>query len=280
MTLARNAAVLAGGKDPEWIGTMESDAKALLAEARQKAWTSPQIANEILRRVRNATGSPDPYREFKRREMASAKAIFTRIRTQLPRDLQGRIRMAVAGNSFDFFKDPETLQNEIVVSLEKPMPFAYDHMDRLEAFLKSGRQRILYLTDNAGEIYFDIPLYAHLKDTAGPPILMVKGGPALNDLTRTDLKEAGLEAYFHRIEDTGTDGAGIDWERVSDRFREHVMGADLILSKGMANFETVYPKGLPCPAFFLFRIKCEPIGRYITAPVGSSIALWKDPIAI
>ena len=103
-----------------------------------------------------------------------------------------------------------------------------------------------------------------------------KGGPALNDLTRVELQSAKLEDRFDIVTDTGTDGAGIDWENVSREFIELFISADLIISKGMANFETLYSKSISAPSFYLFKVKCEPIQNYIQVPEGSFLALWKE----
>jgi hypothetical protein len=137
---------------------------------------------------------------------------------------------------------------------------------------------VLYLTDNAGEIYFDWPLYEYIRDRSRKTILVVKGGPSLNDLTRTELKSAGLEKMFDTVMDTGTDGAGIDWENVSRDFLDLIASADLVISKGMANFETLYPRAMVSPTFFLFKVKCEPIQNYVQAPPNSFMALWKKEI--
>jgi hypothetical protein len=76
--------------------------------------------------------------------------------------------------------------------------------------------------------------------------------------------------------DTGTDGVGIELDRVSDKFRQALGEAELVLSKGMANFETLYPRPLPCPVFFLLRVKCRPMRDYLQAPPESFWALWKE----
>jgi uncharacterized protein with ATP-grasp and redox domains len=52
--------------------------------------------------------------------------------------------------------------------------------------------------------------------------------------------------------------------------------ADLIVAKGMANFETVYFRELSTPVFFLFRAKCQVVADYFRAPMDGMIALWKD----
>jgi hypothetical protein len=137
-------------------------------------------------------------------------------------------------------------------------------------------QKLLYLTDNSGEIYFDIPLLDCLRKYADKIYLVVKGGPALNDLTRVELESAKLIDKFDTVVDTGTDGAGIDWDNVSNEFLDLLTSADLIISKGMANFETLFPKDITAPTFFLFKVKCEPIQNYIQAPLNSFQALWKE----
>ncbi len=274
--LARDAASLATGGDPEFMDAMEKAARELLPVAQNGKWTSPQIANHLLRQICRKSGNPDPYRKFKDREMEQARKIFSRIKPHLSKDLRGCVQTAVAGNSFDFFKDPETLWEDILRSVNGTVPMAFDHLDRLEAFLGSGKRKILYFSDNAGEIFFDMPLFAHLEASGGTPTLVVKGGSALNDLTRSDLARAGLIHRFSKVEDTGTDGVGIEWGRASERFLAMVKEADLILAKGMANFETIFPRDLPCPALFLFRVKCEPVRRYISAPGDSGVVLWKE----
>ena len=126
------------------------------------------------------------------------------------------------------------------------------------------------------EIYFDIPLYDYLKQYCRRIYLAVKGGPSLNDLTRAELQSADLANKFDPVVDTGTDGAGIDWDNVSNEFIDIMASADLIISKGMANFETLYPKSIATPSFYIFKVKCEPIQNYIQAPANNFLALWKD----
>jgi uncharacterized protein with ATP-grasp and redox domains len=79
-----------------------------------------------------------------------------------------------------------------------------------------------------------------------------------------------------RISHDIINNAEIDWDSVSSEFLDLIASADLVVSKGMANFETLYPKAISAPSFYLFKIKCDPIHHYIQAPLGSFMALWKD----
>jgi hypothetical protein len=56
---------------------------------------------------------------------------------------------------------------------------------------------------------------------------------------------------------------------------DQIASADLVISKGLANFETIYPRDMVAPVFFLFKVKCEPIQNYIQAPANSFLALYK-----
>jgi len=191
-------------------------------------------------------------------------------------DLKSLVSLAVLGNSLDFFKDANQALAGIPDLVQKGVSFFHDDIGRIEGFLVRKPPLILYLSDNSGEIYFDYPLYTYIRERAGRTVLVVKGGPSLNDLTRSELEASQLGTRFAEVADTGTHGVGIDWDRVSEGFLRLVDEADLIISKGMANLESIYPKKLSCPVFFLFKAKCRPIQDYLHSPADSFWALWHD----
>jgi uncharacterized protein with ATP-grasp and redox domains len=276
MSLARDVTELAESANPEILEKVERISSEIIKNASHHQFSSPQIANQILREIRQVTRKNDPYAKFKSREMAQADKMFTKLKDRLDDHMRSRVCLAALGNSLDFFKDPDRALADIPHLFREGISFYYDNLDQLEAFLAKKPHRILYLTDNAGEIYFDIPLFDYLKQHCRQIYLVVKGGPSLNDLTRVELHSAQLEDRFENVADTGTDGAGIDWDNVSPEFLELFDSADLIISKGMANFETLYPKSIPAPIFYILKVKCEPIQTYIQAPVNSFLALWKE----
>ncbi len=276
MSMAKDVIAYANADSAPLIEKAERISRDILADAQDKEANSPQLANRILREMRQLTGMADPYAEFKSREMAQARKIFSQLKNKLADNLRSHASLAALGNSLDFFHNPAQALADIPHQFNNGFAFYRDNLDQLETFLAKKPARILYLTDNAGEIYFDIPLYDYLKQYCRQLYLVVKGGPALNDLTRAELQSAKLQDRFDAVADTGTDGAGIDWDHVSTEFLDLFASADLIISKGMANFETLYPKSIPAASFYLFKVKCEPIQNYIQAPVNSFMALWKD----
>jgi len=276
MSLARNAAALANAEDAILAIKAESLAQKILADAESVHLSSCQIANRILREIHRLTGVADPYSRFKAREMVKAREILLLLKDDVGEDLRSRVNLALLGNSLDFFTNPEETLAQIPARFRNGISLFRDDVDRLEDFLEGNPGLVLYLSDNSGEIYFDLPLFDYMRQRSKQTILVVKGGAALNDLTRAELQSAKLEDRFDHVVDTGTDGAGIDWGRVSQEFLDLIASADLIVSKGMANFETLYPKELTAPAFYLFKVKCEPVQDYIEAPVDSFMALWKN----
>jgi uncharacterized protein with ATP-grasp and redox domains len=276
MSMAKDVMTLANADHARLIEEADRISRDILADAMAAESSSPQIANRILREMRHLTGIEDPYAEFKSREMAQGRKIFSQLKNNLADNLRSHASLAALGNSLDFFHNPAHALADIPHQFGNGFSFYCDNLDQLETFLAKKPQRVLYLTDNAGEIYFDIPFYDYLKQHCRQLYLVVKGGPALNDLTRAELQSANLQDRFDAVADTGTDGAGIDWDHVSMEFLDLFASADLIISKGMANFETLYPKSIPTASFYLFKVKCEPIQNYIQAPVNSFMALWKD----
>jgi uncharacterized protein with ATP-grasp and redox domains len=272
--LGQEAAELAAGDDPQLRERTREAAREVLDAVMDSGLSSPEIANRVLAEIARLTGDHDPYHELKRREAALALKAFERVRPLLGDDLRSLVSLAALGNSLDFFMPPEESLAEIQGVSARGVDFFRDDIARLDQALAAGPELALYLTDNSGEVFFDLPLYEYIAERAGRLVLVVKGGPALNDLTRRELRAAGLADRFAEVGDTGAAGAGVDWSRTSPEFLGLVGRADLIVSKGMANFETVYPRTLAAAVFFIFKVKCAPIQDHLSAPVGSYLAMW------
>jgi len=130
-------------------------------------------------------------------------------------------------------------------------------------------RQILYLADNAGEIFFDrllIEQLPHEKVT-----LAVKGGPIINDATRRDAMAAGLDDLVDLI-DTGSDAPGILLYNCFTKFRRHFANADLIISKGQGNYEALHRS--PLNIFFLFKVKCSHVAGQLGCPINSGVFMW------
>lgn len=184
--------------------------------------------------------------------MARLEQIRTRIRKASDSVLAG-LQMAILGNYIDF----SALQGEVSFEkLEEMMTSAlkmeFPEYPRFRRELE-GAKELLYLTDNAGEIGFD-RLFAEELRRAFPALnitFCVRGGPAQNDATREDALAVGLD--FPLI-DNGTCIPGTDLTQLSDVARQAMNRADVILSKGQGNAETLL--GCGYNIYYAFLVKC------------------------
>lgn len=127
-------------------------------------------------------------------------------------------------------------------------------------------RHILYLTDNAGEIFFDRVLIEALP--AEKMTIFVRGAPVINDATMEDAVSAGLPEIAP-VFDNGSDAPGTLLEDCSEKFRVCFERADMIIAKGQGNYETL--SETKRSIFFLFVVKCPVIAAHVRAPVGTLV---------
>jgi uncharacterized protein with ATP-grasp and redox domains len=274
--MVRDAFSMMKTADAAILQQVNDIAEGILSDAFEKGWPSPVTANRILAEQKRLTGVADPYVSFKKRELEQAHSVYSQLKAHVGRDLRSRIVLSVLGNSLDFFTNSEETLQALPDVMHRGISFYHDDIDRLERFLVTRPHSVLFFTDNSGEVFFDIPFFQYIRDHAREVTLIVKGKPTLNDLSRIEIANERLESFFGDVADTGTAGVGIDWDLTSAAFRDRVQAADLIVSKGMANFETVYPKNLSAHVFFLLKSKCRPIQDYLSTPSAGYCALWKE----
>lgn len=147
----------------------------------------------------------------------------------------------------DFSKMEELLDTAQNIQLDKAC------YERFCADLQKGK-KLLYLTDNAGEIVFDRVLAERIKE-AYPHIhitVCVRGGPVSNDATRKDAEEAGIP---FPVIDNGNSIGGTVLHLASEELKEAFETADVILAKGMGNTESLW--GCGYNVYYAFLIKCD-----------------------
>lgn len=115
---------------------------------------------------------------------------------------------------------------------------------------------LLYITDNCGEIVLDKIFIEELKKRYGnlEITVMVRGGLAINDATIEDAQEIGLTKIVPVISN-GAAIAGTVKEQLSKEARKQLDSADVIIAKGMGNFESMYQEGIN--PYYLFLCKCD-----------------------
>ena len=227
------------------------------------------IATNIHQVIKEITGNPDPYLATKEKEMAIARELYHEVSLQYSDDLQGYLKLAAKANTIDFFRNPGVIRD----ALRKPLSFVIDDSIQFETKLKDA-SKVLYLADNAGEIYFDLPLIKKLRQFADVTYV-VKSLPVQNDAALEDIRRAGLENQFGRIITTGTASPGIVFSLASAQFKQEFASADLIFAKGMGYYESL--SELPCEGrlFYCLMAKCKPVAASIGVPLNSYIAMLR-----
>jgi damage-control phosphatase, subfamily I len=129
-------------------------------------------------------------------------------------------------------------------------------------------RKILYLCDNAGEIVFDTLLIEQLPREK--VIAVVKGGPIINDALMVDAREVGL-CDMVEVVSNGSAAPGTLLELCAADFGRRFAEADLVISKGQGNFETL--EGMPKNIFFLFTVKCHVVAEFLQKPFGTAMVL-------
>jgi uncharacterized protein with ATP-grasp and redox domains len=242
---------------------------------------SPDAVPSVLgatrgRIIAQVTGCPDPYVEMKKDANNTALELLPELQPlidQVPDHEKFRKACLISclGNVIDY--DVPGNNSDITAAMDfLDQGFHIDDTDELKALIKPG-VKLLFFTDNAGEIVFDKLVVAELRRLGCIVTVAVKGGPGLNDATMEDAEYVSMTETADRVITTGTDAIGVRLDESPEWFHEIYYETDLIIAKGMANFETLSESPAPCPLMYLFRSKCEPVAQVLDVPLHQSIAL-------
>ena len=133
--------------------------------------------------------------------------------------------------------------------------------------LQKARHVVLF-TDNCGEVVFDKLLCRELK-RFNPRIVLtvvVKGEPIISDATLSDIKDLHFEEVADEILTTGCFAIGLDFAYLPTAVVKALKQADVILCKGMANYEA-FSETTYLPVAYLLRTKCRPIAQSMQLPL-------------
>ena len=181
------------------------------------------------------------------------------------------LKFAMSANYIDFARMSnldEGAVDYVVSAAERAKP----EKAVLECFkqkLKSA-EKLCVLHDNCGEIVMDKILIRVIKDLYPniKVVSVVRGKPIINDVTEYDAEEVGLGEYAEVI-GNGTNVPATYLKEVSPRVLKEMEEADVILSKGLGNLETLYGEGYEI--FYAFNCKCKHISERFGAPIWSAV---------
>ncbi len=234
-----------------------------------------RVATSLFRLVKRLTGLEDPYRDLKHRANIDGLRVYEEIRRLLNNTVNDRerlelaIRASLLGNALDLGVagyTPPSLK-ELIKILNSLNVKGAENIRILE---KLESKTILYLLDNAGEAALDRLLAEELRRRGAIVIGVVKTGSFQNDVTVNDIEELRLNESFSKIVETGTDASSIFLDEISQELHNWLEKTDIIIAKGMANFEylTDVEDLIGKPILYMLRAKCKPIARKLKVQVG------------
>lgn len=234
--------------------------------------------------VQKMTGK-DPYAELKHQSNIMALSILPELMQIIDDSLdsQSRFRnstlIAAAANAIEFDVSGREFSlaelKHIIHDVEEDL--AIDQVEEFRELCKNAHS-VLYLMDNAGEVVLDMILIREIKNLGAEVVAVVKGGPVLNDATMIDADDVKLHECADEVIDTGTAAIGINPERSSEEFLKIFHSSELIVAKGMGNFESLTEFDPHCPVVHIMRTKCNPVARHVGVPKNKNVVLIRYPL--
>ena len=261
------------------VFTKEEDKKAVMEElldfmACHKGGVPALMGTEREFIIKRKSGNPDPYQEIKEESNRVARDLLPmagEFYQDAPDKIEALIRIASAANSMEFGVkghdfDNATFGRAFADILRENLEADMDELKRrLQSF-----DKIFYLTDNCGEVIFDLFVIEKLKEMGKIVVVGSKSEPILNDVTAKELKS------FSDVDVIPTGNVvGTALEHLSQEASILLFDPEwLILSKGMGNFETMseYDQRLKGRLIYILRAKCEPVAARFAVPKGSLVA--------
>ena len=231
----------------------------------------PEIAQQGYRLIKEITGNNDPFRKVKIEANETVLKLYPHLKVLVAGSkdpLLTACKLAIAGNSIDH--GPEMVNTDLNQIAQPALEFDLvinDYAAFRDSLAKS--KRILYIGDNAGEIVLDRILIEELRKNRELEIsFLVRGQPVINDVTLEDALATGMDKVAVIIS-SGSDAPGTILPQCSLEVQRYYHSADLIISKGQGNYESL--EGETGNLFFFLKAKCNLVAGTLGVKVGNAV---------
>ena len=242
-------------QDPEYLEEIRN-----IISRRGEEDSAPYLVYLFRQAYEKRFGPGKPYADIKRKynDLVLAREEAIRQRIERAEDPLGTaLGYARAGNYIDFGA-MNTVEEDVLLQLLDEAGMQPRDQAVLDSFVRaceSGRSFLL-LADNCGEIVLDRLFIEQLKKRF-PHLdvtVLVRGGEGLNDATEEDALYCGMDKAAHVLS-SGSSVAGTVYGMLSEEAKAAMDRADVILSKGQGNYETL--NGTGRHIFYAFLCKCD-----------------------
>ena len=241
--------------DPDFLREIQE-----IIKNRSEEDSAPYLVYLFRKVYEKHFGPRKPYAEIKRKynDLVLEKEDAIRKKIEISRDpLRTAMGYSRAGNYIDFGAMNVVKEDEFLKLLDQAELEERDQtvMDSFIRQCETARSFLL-LADNCGEIVLDkllieqiLKRFPHLEVQ-----VMVRGGEVLNDATEEDAVYSGIDQIAQVISN-GNTVAGTVYDMLSEEAKSALDSADIILSKGQGNYETLNGQGRHI--FYAFLCKCD-----------------------
>jgi len=247
----------------------------------RKGVNSAGIATEVHRAAYSAMGVDDPYLELKIRADEVAEEYVDEAAGYISSSgdrMKAAILIASIGNIMDFgldnaIDDPNEFRKEFRKMIDQGI--GYDETETVKEILSKARS-VIYIFDNCGESQLDKLLIREIRKNGTRVVGIVRGKPILNDVTMDDAHRIALDEEVDAMYTTSEFRIGLDVGALNAELKKEIASADLMIAKGMANFESLSDQDVPIPVVHILRSKCAPVAEALGIPVGINAVAVRD----
>jgi len=238
----------------------------------------PEMGRTVYALVKGIIGVKDPFKEIKENNNKFALKLYPELKQEINNSedrLLTAVKLSIIGNIIDYgAKNSLNVEEEInslfqgnIIVYNENSETTFKYKKFKEALNKANS--IIYLADNAGEVVFDRLLIEELVKELGKEVIyVVKDKPIINDALMEDALFCGINKVA-RVISSGSDAPGTLLKYCSPEFIRIYQKAELIISKGQGNYESLSEENKPI--FFLFMAKCPVIAKDIGCEVGDMV---------
>ena len=243
----------------------------LLSSLRTSTLSHPQIASAVHRHAYEMLGNSDPFQALKEQGHREALVVCREVRPGLV-NFRDFVLASVIGNTFDYGVKSHTVRDDFGEFFREEFARGL-YIDDTDRILPLTR-RVVYFSDNCGEIVFDRLLLEYLHRHGSRVTLAVRDVPVLNDATMQEARELGIDRFVDAVTTTGCGcEIGVRLDCMPENLGRAMEECTLIIAKGMANYESLSRYEELPPVAYLMAAKCDPIAEEIGVPRGAKVAL-------
>ena len=232
----------------------------------------------IYKTISRVSGIKDIFEKEKIRiekQLIRYTSFFEKVIDSSKDPLQASAKASCAANAIDFGagRIPKV---EHLFSQLKRIKLDVDDYSIFKRKLKKAKLALI-IGDNCGEAFFDklfIEKMLELK-TSLKVFFATRSAPVINDVVLADAARIGIGKKAEVIS-SGCDYPGIILSKTSARFKNIYRRADIVISKGQGNFESLADRNKDI--FYLFKIKCPAVSDHLNLPENSLLFIHNKHI--